>query len=172
MGSWRAGWRLMATGGGRNDDLLIAALAAGHQLLISHQGIMHVFSLLDQKLLWSRHVSLRPGQNHYYYGGSQQALTPMASRLTSQSRSRRGGQAMPGLPALVTTDVVCQQGRQELTVCDSLTGELLWVWSRGRHGGAVSGSLPPYRRGVQLRGGAGVLFASGAGNLALEFDAG
>lgn len=106
----------------------VATRTVGHALLVFHREVLHLISPVDQKVVWTRPVDIRPGS---YADPFQMARRQPQPFVTANEFVGRPVDAIEeaqrnGLLPLVTPTVVAYRGRRVLTVLDTATGE--WRW--------------------------------------------
>lgn len=125
---------------GSNEGGYALAQSHGHQLTLLHRGVLHALSPVDKKILWTHPLETRAGQSTYY-GRNQNPLQPMqqALSLTNRRTYAYNMGAGLGLLSLSNNEIVCYQGRRNITVLDSLTGEVRWTCTGVRPGALLLG---------------------------------
>ncbi len=114
------------------------AETSGHLLFVVHAGILHALSPVDRKILWTRPLDPKGGQNTYY-NANQAAMQPM-QRSDQLSPYTMLSQQQNTMLAVANSDYVCVLGRRMLSVHDSVTGRLRWSKDRLPHQARVYGT--------------------------------
>lgn len=110
----------------RNSSYNESALA-GHNLVLQHRDMLHLFDLVDQKLIWSQ--KLEREQGHHYYSSMFRRTPAQLSTESSlihrhhpshTSRNR-------GIIAAANTDYTCYFNRRKIILVDTRTGKVRWT---------------------------------------------
>ncbi|MBI3861654.1 MAG: PQQ-binding-like beta-propeller repeat protein [Planctomycetia bacterium] len=126
--------------GGNADGNMAAARAAGHQVTLLHQGVLHGLSPVDRRVLWTKPVESRvPIPNLIARNLNAQSAMQSASNLANRQAGLQARAAQPGALCLANGAVVATLGRRNLTVLDALNGEVVWTHSGLRTGTIVLG---------------------------------
>ena len=109
-----------------------SASANGHQLFVSHSGVLHCLSPALRKVLWTRTLDVR-GTGRRTYSAVRTSNTTLQTGtgiLASGSLEKRMSRG--GLVAVSNEDYVCLYGRRKFTVLDTATGAVLWTREKVR----------------------------------------
>jgi len=110
----------------RNTSYNEGALA-GHNLILQHRDMLHLFDLVDQKLIWSQKLEREQGHRHY---ASMFNRTP-AQLSTESSLVHRHHPSNAirnrGIIAGANTDYTCYFSRRKIILVDTRTGKVRWT---------------------------------------------
>jgi len=119
---------------------MAAAAANGHQLFVSHSGVLHCLSPALRKVLWTRSLDARGTGRRTYSMTRRPAVTMQTGTGILASGSLEKRRVNSGLVAVANADYVCLYGRRRFTVLDAATGSVLWTREKLRPNTRVYGT--------------------------------
>lgn len=134
-------WELpLRTHAGSHDGQPASARSAGHLLVLLHRGVLQCLAPVERKVLWSRPLDERQAAQGYY-GRNTNPIQPMQASISLTNRQVYNQQMGGGWGSLAVAndEIIICQGRRQLTVFDTQTGDVRWTFTGIRPGAAVFG---------------------------------
>ena len=101
----------------------------GHQVAIINQGVLHLFSPVERRLLWSKPLDGSGEGGPFWRQASRpqpQTMLHNASHDSGRSMSLLQSAQHRGRLAVTQPNYLCLYGRRSITVFDPRTGQELW----------------------------------------------
>jgi len=134
-------WELpLRTHAGSHDGQPASARSAGHLLVLLHRGVLLCLAPVERKVLWSRPLDERQAIQGYY-GRNTNPVQPMQASINLTNRQVYNQQMGGGWGslAIANDDIIICQGRRQLTVFDTQTGDVRWTYTGIRPGASIFG---------------------------------
>ena len=109
-------------------DGYVSAEFLGHQAVVVNRDVLHLFSPIEQRLLWSKPLDDSGEGGPFWRHASRPQPQPMATagRESGRQMSLLQSAQVTGRLAVVQPNYLCLYGRRSITVLDPRTGEELW----------------------------------------------
>ncbi len=124
--AWLAPLRSSPRGQGEG---YVSADFLGHQVAIINRDVLHLFSPVERRLLWSKPLDGSSEGGPFWRQASRpqpQAMLQTTSRDSGRSMSLLQSAQHRGRLAVAQPNYLCLYGRRSITVLDPRTGEELW----------------------------------------------
>ena len=96
-------------------------------LILQHRDMLHLFDLVDQKLIWSKKLE-KEQTNRSYAFSYQKTPTQMGSATTLVQRHHPSVMRRNrGIIAAANPDYTCYYNRRKLVLIDTRTGKIRWT---------------------------------------------
>lgn len=122
------------------DSGTVVGCSSGHLLSILYRGVVHCISPVERRVLWTRPLDARVA-NSGFANRNINPLQPMQASINLANRQmylqNMGGGGGP--LAIANDSYVCCQGRRNITVFDTRTGEPRWTYTGIRSGSFIFG---------------------------------
>lgn len=98
----------------------------GHNLILQHRDMLHLFDLVGQKLIWSQKLE-KEQTNRYLYSAYRLTPSPMGTE-TSLVHRHHPSIDIPnvGMIAATNADYTCYYSRRKIILIDTRTGKIRW----------------------------------------------
>lgn len=110
-------------GDSRRENNSLMAHSRGHHILLVNQGMLHSISPLEKKVRWVHPVEVAPQHATY----QSESVTDMRMKTSFDTALRQRGNRQPQSTNLFDDRHFVWQSGRELTVIDTLTGEICWT---------------------------------------------
>lgn len=109
-------------------DLVVAGQSTGHLLFVLHRDVLHCLSPVERRVLWTMPLDPRGRTPGYYKTANRARTKPLTAGTRMLARNSLLQRAhYNGMLAIANGDYVCVYGRRQITVLDSLTGQVRWT---------------------------------------------
>ncbi len=128
----------------RGDDYYhegdVSAWYLGHNLILAYGGYLHCVSLSEKSLLWSHPVDVRVSAYEISIERDPNLYLMRQTRGVSYLLDSMTSQAIPGMIAYLSPDLLCYYGTRSIIAIDPSTGEFLWEHDKIPLGTTVIGT--------------------------------
>ncbi|MCA9018152.1 MAG: PQQ-binding-like beta-propeller repeat protein, partial [Planctomycetaceae bacterium] len=99
----------------------------GHNLILQHRDMLHLFDLVSQKLVWSQKLE-KEQTNRYYPSSYRLTPAPMGSESSLVLKYHPSiDMRNIGMIAAANADYTCYYSRRKIILIDTRTGKIRWT---------------------------------------------